>query len=490
MRSKKKGSGSFFIPRKAVDALLQTGDQARWLIPSYLKLAAHTDAEGLYTTAGRTSIRKTLRRNKDDSIKFTEKLAEMELIHTTEQWQKKTGEVFPDDVPEKQKVRFVLNNFNEDKSDMVWFNRTLIDGIGEFENPLRRLADCGGVGARMFLYFYSEYDVQSFHAFNPNRTIWRLYSPAGGAWATNYRIKEWQPRSQVLIGDVLRRVFPGLNDWDGINNSELWQDENSQWEAINNLEAAGFIYEMASIVSTPIKKKTDSDGWSDAGYVDMENMSVVYELANRDRFAVDTGELHELIKETVSMMGVEINHENLYSILPTGSTHSVIGLYKPRFAPDNTRNAFVLESMDNRREDKAQALRWVKHFRTTKRLEFDKQPTEWEDDMQPVKPQPGKYKRKKFGADVVSLTKANPIDQPTGGEVVIQLPLHGNAEQQYYNVTVDEVAEWQSLYPTVDIKQQLHEMKEALDSNRVRCRTETGITNFIKHYLDELTIGF
>ena len=475
MRSKKKGSGSFFIPRKAVDALLQTGDQARWLIPSYLKLAAHTDAEGLYTTAGRTSIRKTLKRNKDDSIKFTKKLVKMKLIHTTDQWQKKTGEVFPDDVPEKQRVRFVLNDFNEDKSDMVWFNRTLIDGIGEFENPLRRLADCGGVGARMFLYFYSEYDVQLFHAFNPNRTIFKMYSPDGDAWSTNYRIKEWQPRPEALTGCVRRRVFPGINDWDEIDNSELWQDENSHWEAINNLEAAGFIYEMASIVSAPIKKKTGGDGWSDAGYVDMENMSVVYELANRDRFAVDTGELHELIKETVSMMDVEINHQNVYSILPTGSTHSVIGLYKPRFAPDNTRNAFVLESMDNRREDKAQALRWVKHFRTTKRLEFDKQQTSIPEVEQPTEP--------------VSSPKANPIDQPTGGEVVIQLPLHGNAEQQYYNVTVNEVAEWQSLYPTVNIKQQLHEMKEALDSNRVRCRTEKGIINFIKHYLDKLTIG-
>ena len=132
--------------------------------------------------------------------------------------------------------------------------------------------------------------------------------------------------------------------------------------------------------------------------------------------------------------------------------------------------------MDNRREDKAQALRWVKHFRTTKRLEFDKQQTSIPEVEQPTEP--------------VSSPKANRVDQPTGGEVVIQLPLHGNAEQQYYNVTVDEVAEWQSLYPTVDIKQQLHEMKEELDSNRVRCRTETGITNFIKHYLDELTIGF
>ena len=114
-------------------------------------------------------------------------------------------------------------------------------------------------------------------------------------------------------------------------------------------------------------------------------------------------------------------------------------------------------------------------FQNNQGLEFDKQQTSIPEVEQPTEP--------------VSSPKANPIDHLSGGEVVIQLFMRGNAEQQYYNVTVNEVAEWQSLYPTVNIKQQLHEMKEALDSNRVRCRTEKGIINFIKHYLDKLTIG-
>jgi len=95
----------------------------------------------------------------------------------------------------------------------------------------------------------------------------------------------------------------------------------------------------------------------------------VYELANKDRFTSDTGELHEAIKNTLSDMGVDIQPSSAYSVLPTGSNNSVIGLYKPRFVPDNTRNAHVAEGINNRREDKAQAMQWVKHFNRTKGLD-------------------------------------------------------------------------------------------------------------------------
>jgi len=69
-KNKQKGSGSFYVPRAAIKKLLATGDKAKWLIPAYLKIAAHTDETGLYSTAGHSSIRKTLRRNKDDAIGF------------------------------------------------------------------------------------------------------------------------------------------------------------------------------------------------------------------------------------------------------------------------------------------------------------------------------------------------------------------------------------------------------------------------------------
>jgi len=383
MESKKRGSGSFCIPRKAIDKLLQTGDQARWLIPAYLKLAAHTDATGVYSTAGHTAIRRTLKRNKDDAIRFTDALCKMRLIYKPEQWKKKTGEAFPDDVPERQKVRFVINTLKEDQTDMVWFSRGLVDGVGDFSNPLRRLADCGSEGARMFLYLYGQYDAESFHACNPLTTAYMKYIPASQGLATNYMVKEWRNGNSFMQGPVLNKVFPHLQKWDQLNDDEAWQERGSHWDAIRNLEAAGFIYEVAAVVSTPIKVKSKNTDWSyedgeaipdtqkEWDYSDMENMSVVYMLANKDRFSSDTGKLHEAIKQTVELMGGHADYDRVYSIMPTGMNNSVMGLYKPRFIPDNTRNAFVAEGMNNQRQEQSQAMQWLHHFNKTKRLSND-----------------------------------------------------------------------------------------------------------------------
>ncbi len=380
MARKKKGAGSFCIPREAVEILLRTEGKSKWLIPSYLKIAAHTDASGIYSTASHSSIRKALKRNKHDAQGFIQGLCDLELIYTAEQWTDETGEIFSDDVPERQKIRHIVNIFDEDQQDMIWFNRSLVDGIGEFIEPLRRLADCGNEGARMFLYFYGQYDAHSFHACNPHTTSYRKYIPDSGEWATNYMIKEWQQKEIFLADQVLSNVFPFKKSWDCLKDPEQWEDRGSQWDAVYNLESAGFIYEMAIVVSSPIKpKRFDGEIIYDSGeperyvetewdYVDMDNMAVVYELANLDRFAVDTGELHKDIKHAVDQMSDHAKSSSVYSIMPTGSNNSVIGLFKPRFIPNNKRNAFVSEAIDNQESDRNQAINWIKHFKKIKKL--------------------------------------------------------------------------------------------------------------------------
>jgi len=361
---RKKGSGSFCIPRAAVEVLLDTTSMAKWLIPSYLKLAAHTDANGVNTTASHTSIRQTLRRNKDDAKKFVADLIDLGLLYSADDWTAKTGEVFPDDVPEKQKIRYVLNNFGEDRQDMVWFRKGLVDGVGEFTNPLRRLADCGSESARMFLYLHSQYDVDACYACNPNTTIYQKYVPKGSQWGTNYLIKEWSPEGGILAGAVMGNVFPEIEALE------------SHVESVSNLEAAGFIYETVAVVSTPIKVTNPQihTGFDDDGesiqrmwdYKDMEQMAVVYELSNQDRFTTDP--FQESIRKTVKQLTDSVQSGHIYSILPTGLNHSVMGLYKPRFVPDNEKNAFVAASIKNREDDKAQAEQWLAHFIKTKGL--------------------------------------------------------------------------------------------------------------------------
>jgi len=371
----KKGAGSFYVPKEAINRLLGTGEKAKWLIPAYLKIAAHTDESGIYSTAGHSSIRRTLRRNKDDSIGFVEQLTKMKLVYTTKQWTKKTGETFPDDVPEKRKVRHVLNDFGEDVQEMVWFGRGLVDGMGEFNNPLRMLADCGAPASRLLLYLHQEYDPLNFHACNPLTTIYHKYAPANGQVATNYIIKGWQPHGEYMQGRILSHVFPDKEKWSKLTDEASWQEKNTHWEAFHNLEAAGFIYEVAAVVSTPVKvKEFESEQGehvhTEWDYTDMENMGMVYALANLDRFASTTGELHEGVREAYRRLLVDDYKPNhVYSILPTGVNHSVMGLFRLRFSVDNRRNAFVSEALENQDNDRATAMKWLHHFRITKGLD-------------------------------------------------------------------------------------------------------------------------
>ena len=65
-------------------------------------------------------------------------------------------------------------------------------------------------------------------------------------------------------------------------------------------------------------------------------------------------------------------------------------------------------------------------------------------------------------------------------ELVITLPLNTGEE---YPVTEDEVAEYERLYPAVDVKQQLRSMRGWLLSNPKKRKTSRGIQRFINSWL-------
>lgn len=368
-RNTNKGQGSFCIPTQAISILLHTGKRAKWLIPAYLKIAAHTESRGMYSTAGRASIRKYLRMNKPNSIKVIDELCEYGLIYTSEQWEELHGlHVYPKRKDDRRQTRHIVQLFDEEPSEMLWFSTALANGIGQFKNPLRSLADCGPDAARMFLYFHREYDNLEFNAFNPLTTVYKQYYPVKPIAATNYMITAWEQLQSTMSAKILTNVFPDNNAWGDFKDEGEWDDYKREWDAFYNLEAEGLIYEMATVISSPVKKSgRNNDGDYKWGYVDLEDAGVVYELANLDRVS-DTGKLHESIVKVVSQIDNAPKGSSVYSILKTGSNNSVIGLFKPRFAVTNKKNAYVEESLGNIAEDIEQPTQWLKHFINTKGL--------------------------------------------------------------------------------------------------------------------------
>lgn len=63
---------------------------------------------------------------------------------------------------------------------------------------------------------------------------------------------------------------------------------------------------------------------------------------------------------------------------------------------------------------------------------------------------------------------------------VISMPLNDGSEWPIYQ---DKIDKWQTLYPAVDVRQELREMVGWLDSNPTKRKTKTGISRFITGWL-------
>lgn len=85
-----------------------------------------------------------------------------------------------------------------------------------------------------------------------------------------------------------------------------------------------------------------------------------------------------------------------------------------------------------------------------------------------------KKKRKK------SILCAEQKNCSTPEEAMITLPLNDGSE---YPVLKTQVKEWESLYPAVDVQQQLRNMRGWLLSNPRNRKTESGINRFINGWL-------
>lgn len=76
----------------------------------------------------------------------------------------------------------------------------------------------------------------------------------------------------------------------------------------------------------------------------------------------------------------------------------------------------------------------------------------------------------------------NIIAPPDEEKIFIELILN---DKSYFEVSYDLVNEYQELYPAVDVKQQLRNMKGWCDANPTNRKTRTGIKRFINSWLSK-----
>ena len=88
--------------------------------------------------------------------------------------------------------------------------------------------------------------------------------------------------------------------------------------------------------------------------------------------------------------------------------------------------------------------------------------------------------RQEKPADNNANKKAADKAPKTADEIIIQLPLNDNTD---YNVTQEEITEFSSLYPAVDVLQEYRGMKAWCMSNPHKRKTRNGIKKFINGWL-------
>ncbi|BBM66330.1 hypothetical protein VA249_29760 [Vibrio alfacsensis] len=93
----------------------------------------------------------------------------------------------------------------------------------------------------------------------------------------------------------------------------------------------------------------------------------------------------------------------------------------------------------------------------------------------------GNGKSISISTDAQAQTQAEAEQLDPMSEVVFELPLKGKAK--VHGITLGDLSEWKSLYPAVDVTQELRKMRGWCQANPTRQKTKQGIGRFIHSWL-------
>lgn len=338
---RKASQGSFWIGRVALDLLVQQANAAQ--ICTYLVLAKYTDRSGMLSTAGLTAVKKAFGIGDEQAkraldalaamrmdVKVGEQDIEQRLVYSAEEWCEMTGEIFERPTVQSQ-VRWVLPQFGCDETDAAWFGNGLVDGYGQFQQPLKRLKRAGDVAARLLLKLYQYNDMEQFGGVQTKAVFGKfnmeLVLGRDG-------INLWHAKS---AGNEVWHSFalPVLRLVDLPKKKESSEIFEPFWSAIQALEVAGLIYPVVMVLDSAV---SDQDA------------NVMYELHSKNRFGYKpkgeeglgtltaklAGYLHRPVTDGAGRFS------GTYAVVAeAGVKPQAVGIFRLRFRLTNTKNRGV-----------------------------------------------------------------------------------------------------------------------------------------------------
>jgi len=410
-----RGPSSFWIPRKAIDALLDAQATAAE-IAAYLILAKHTPATGDHSTAGMKAIRtragmsvpgtaavvKSLltitvngTRSKKPQAANAKQLTR--LVYPAEEWHQRTGEVLPHGPGQRSQVRYVLNTFGTYgglKDDIVWFGANLVAGIDTFSKPLKQLRQCGDRAAWLLLLLYVNNAMEEWGGVSPLTTVFGLYEETTSftAGRTLYTVSHWNHKYPTAWGAVFHAVIEGVPHQPDIAKKiekigyvpggytgkpvtleRLEKESHDQkmtkvfWPAFNALESCGFIYEMVTVTTAQPNQQGPT-----------KNDYPLYELDTKSKHGYKPKGEEGVAGETAAIardLGYPVTdgeghfYGKYAAIAPRGMPIQVVGVYRLRFRVSNPKNATVSDTWRQIGERQDEAAEWLIDLRQRAHLD-------------------------------------------------------------------------------------------------------------------------
>lgn len=364
---KPKGKGSFWISKKAIEVLLDNKATAMQ-IAAYLVMAKHTEESGKLATSGIKAIHKATGVNHTIGERAMLALMQMKvgtgtanrLVYKPEEWSKLTKEEIIEAPFERAEVRYVLNDFKSKAEDKVWFSNELITGTGKFTQPLKKLKMCGDSAARLLLIGYRENNLEQYGGVKPIAFYKQYEMSKIRNDIEGFDLWHGKAGSDSSSLDWMRAagVQQALNQLKkGEEYDRLFSEGSSEFlRAVKSLDAAGFIYEMVSVLDREEKN---------------DEAQVIYELDAKSKHGYKpkgeegvagiTARLSAAIGNPVAdSMGRF--YGKYAAIVPAGIQPHIIGIYRLRFRVSNTKNHGVTGAWARIHQCQREAADWLADF--------------------------------------------------------------------------------------------------------------------------------
>jgi len=243
-----KNPASFFLTEEIITKLTRRPDVTARHVGALLIIANHTGREGIYSTAGAYAVRRRLMIGDKRAQLVLQDLESFGVIESVENLHHSSK--LRKEVPEGEGVRKVRWVVKPDNSRKIYFPKSIVEGVGKWEEPLADLRRCGDVPARLLMALYKYQDIPTYGGIDPTQTFFgssELEEDLDGGKNITTTVD-----NNGFYHFVARRTCDTA--WksfvEEIGLALLGEDEgvpSEFWDAIKKLSKRGFIYETLTV---------------------------------------------------------------------------------------------------------------------------------------------------------------------------------------------------------------------------------------------------